>query len=161
MNDLIFTKSKQNRILGLIISIVLIILSIYMIVHFLKLNLILNSIIFIFLLGISIYMLYKNIMNTPTVRVNHIGIKSNVNGMGMIKWELIDGFEIKKAINARVIAVKINDQNTLMNDINKVSKKLMNTNIKKLGSPVVIPKSEFQLPLEIVLDKIESYRSNL
>jgi hypothetical protein len=111
--------------------------------------------------SLCLFFIIKGLLNRDTIVINSIGIYSKVNGMGLIKWSFIDGFEIKKIINSTGIIVKINDQEGLLDEMNFVSKILMKSNIKKLGSPVILPESEFNESLEIVIVKLIAYKKSL
>lgn len=115
----------------------------------------------VFLLGYGFYSLKRIISNAETVVVNEKGISSRVNKMGLVKWEYIKAFEIKDAINSKVLVVYINDHEKLLSEMNRVSKILMKTNIKRLGSPVIIPESEFNDSLYEVKKRIEEYKNSL
>lgn len=105
------------------------------------------------------FFIIKGLLNSDTVIINTEGIYSNVNKMGLIKWSFIEGFEIKKLKNTSGIVVKINDQEGLLREMNPVSKVLMSSNIKRLGSPVILPESEMDKPLEIVLTELTAYKT--
>ena len=107
----------------------------------------------------GVYFIIKGVINRDTVIINMEGIYSNVNKMGLIKWSYIEGFEIIKLKNTSGIAVKINDPEKLLNEMNAISKALMSSNIKILGIPVVLPEQEMDKPLEIVLAELTSYKT--
>ena len=107
----------------------------------------------------GVYFIIKGVINRDTVIINTEGIYSNVNKMGLIKWSYIEGFEIIKLKNTSGIAVKINDPEKLLNEMNAISKALMSSNIKILGIPVVLPEQEMDKPLEIVLAELTSYKT--
>lgn len=107
----------------------------------------------------GVYFIIKGVLNRDTVIINMEGIYSNVNKMGLIKWSYIEGFEIIKLKNTSGIAVKINDPEKLLNEMNAISKALMSSNIKILGIPVVLPEQEMDKPLEIVLAEFTSYKT--
>lgn len=161
MTEIRFNKNRKSKIRGLILSIFTSLLAIVMI--FLGIQSQSNSIVIIFtgFLALGIYLITKSIQTSDTVIVNKVGISSKVNGMGLITWEFIESFEIKKAVNTTVLVINVNDSEKLLSTINKASQKLMKSNIKRLGSPVVIPQSEFHEPLEVSLSKIEKYKNNL
>lgn len=112
-------------------------------------------------LGFGIYLIVRSYSKKDTVIVNKEGIYTYVNGAGLIPWEFIEGFKIKKAVNNTCLVIKVNDVEKLLSTKNKVSQKLMKSNIKCLGSPVVIPYSEFYESLILVQDKLEEYRGSL
>ena len=107
----------------------------------------------------GVYFIIKGVINRDTVIINTEGIYSNVNKMGLIKWSYIEGFEIIKLKNTSGIAVKINDPEKLLSEMNAISKALMSSNVKTLGIPVVLPEQEMDKPLEIVLAELTSYKT--
>ena len=109
----------------------------------------------------ALFTIIYSIEVTNGVIVNEKGISTTTNLMGRVKWEHIKRFEVKDALNAEVLVIKIKDQDKLFKDMNIISRILMKTNIKSLGSPVVIPASEFDEPLHVVMDRMERYMSNL
>lgn len=120
-------------------------------------NLVLSLSLFTIFVFSGIVFLYVSTINSP-IEVNSEGIKNNTNGMGLIKWEFINGFEIKKGINGNFLVANIVNQEKLLREVNSVSRFLMKTNIKPLGSPVVISEETFNEPLESVLCKIKAFQ---
>lgn len=161
MDVIRFKKNKKRKIRDQVKSVLTSLLAIIMILLGIQIQS--NSLIIIFVgfLGFGIYLIIKSFSTADTVVVNNKGISSNVNGMGLIDWKFIEDFEIKKAVNAMVLVVIINDTEKLLSTVNKVSQKLMKSNIKRLGSPVIIPQSEFHEPLQLVKEKIEKYKNSL
>jgi hypothetical protein len=148
-------KSKKREVLKA--SFIILFAILILMIQYNQITIII-SIIFLIL---GLYLIYCSLKNKNTVFVSEKGILSSVNGMSLIKWEHIRDFEIKKAVNANVLVVNVSDTDKLLNEMNKVSKQLMSTNIKKLGSPVIIPESEFNNSLEEVKSKIENYKNSL
>ena len=160
MTQIIFRKNNIQKTNTILLSLITVIILCGLILYGIKdssLLLIISSSLF---LVIAIYQLFKAIINAPTVIINEDGINSKVNGMGLIRWDLIERFEIKKPAKTPMLVIIINDEKKLFEGINKLSTLIMKSNIKKLGSPVVIPESEFNEPLEIVIDKIEVFRNS-
>ncbi len=118
-------------------------------------------VLFTSLSAFGIYLLYKNTINSSTIKVTFEEIYSNVNRMDLIKLEYIDDFEIKNDVNTHVLVIEINNQKKFLDSVNKISKAIMLSNIKKLGSPVIIPVPEFNEALEIVIEKIKNYKNCL
>lgn len=106
-------------------------------------------------IALSIYLITKSLLNKSTVSVDEYGVRTRVNGIGLVPWNYIEGFEIKKLYNSTGITVLMNDQDAFIETKKKVTQLLMRTNIKKLDSPVVIPKQEFNKSLEDVLLELE------
>ena len=161
MEDIRFKKNKKHIKREIIKGVLSIVLSLCMLIFVIKSNEIISIVIFIALIILGIYLIYNSLKNKDTVIVNEKGVFSRTNGMNLIKWEYIENFEIKKALNAKVLVININDTDKLLNEMNKVSKQLMTSNIKKLGSPVIIPESEFDESLNIVKERIENYKNSL
>lgn len=161
MDDLRFTKNKKSIQRAKALAIAIVILALVMLglgTMIISSSMILS---FLILLGFGIYLMIQNFGANDTVVVNQHGINSRVNAMGRIDWEHIEGFEIRKAVNTMVLVIKINDPEKLLSTKNKASKALMRSNIKRLGSPVVIPEPEFHEPLNVVKEKMENYRQGL
>ena len=161
MKAIKFTKNRKNKTKDLILSIFTTLLAITMIYKGVQSQS--NSVIIIFVgfLGLGISLIIKSIKVADTIIVNQDGISSKVNRMGLIKWEFIERFEIKKAVNTTVMVIHTKDTEKLLNTLSKSTQILMKSNIKRLGSPVVIPQSEFHEPLEVALSKIEKFKSSL
>ena len=158
MEELRFQKNQKSKKREVIKASLIILFAIIILVVQTNQITIVISTIFVIL---GLYFIYSSLRNKDTVIISEKGILSSVNGMSLIKWEHIKDFEIKNAVNAKVLVVNISDTNRLLNEMNKVSKQLMRTNIKKLGSPVIIPESEFNNSLEEVKNKIENYKNSL
>lgn len=161
MEEVRFKKNKKSKVTGIVISIVIIFFASAMSILCMQSQYNLSLIIFIVFLVYGFYLLIKLLINADTVTVNTNGILSQVNGRGSIEWKFIEGLEISKAIHSKVLVVKVKDLDNLFKTVNKVSKKLMKTNIKRYGNPVVIPQSEFNEPLENVKERIENYKNRL
>ena len=110
------------------------------------------------IIGIFGLLLARTLMNKDTVIVDQFGIRSRVNGMGLVKWSFIEDFEIIKMRNSMGILFHINDHEALLNEMNPMSRGMMKTNIKKLGSPVIIPQQELHKLLEDVLLEWRDYK---
>jgi len=159
MEDLRFKKNRKSIKREIMKAIMVIILAILILV--LQSDQIAMVIISTALVILALFLIYNSLKNKNTVIVNKNGILSRTNGMSLIKWEYIESFEIRKAVNAVVLVVKVNDIDKLLSEMNKISKQLMKSNIKKLGSPVIIPESEFNDSLTNAKDKIEEYKNSL
>ncbi len=161
MEDIRFKKNKKKNKREIIKAGMTAILSVAMIIYGAYIDSLFIIIVFAGFLVLGLYLIYNSLKNKDTVIINEKGISSNTNKMGLIKWKYIEDFEIKNTVNTKVLVVKVNDLEKLLNEMTKVSKLLMKTNIKKLGSPVIIPESEFNEPLDNVKDRIEKYKNSL
>ncbi len=161
MDDIRFKKNKKYKRKEMIKGGFVLILSVAMLIYGVHSNSLINIIVFTGILVLGLYLIYNSFKNNDTVIINEKGISSSTNGMGLINWKYIEDFEIKKAFNTNVLVVKVNDLEKLLSEMSKVSKQLMKSNIKKLGSPVIIPESEFNEPLDKVKDRIEKYKNSL
>lgn len=152
---LLFYRNKKFRRKQIMLSILIMVLSAFMIYVVPTLTM---YILFGLFFSVGSFIFYSFITNKPTVIVNEEGIKNGANGMGSIAWKYITGFEIKKGINFIAIVIKINDEEDFFKDKSKLAKGLMKTNVKRFGSPVIIPESEFNVPLLEAIEMIEKYR---
>jgi len=161
MDRLEFQPSKKSKLQSRRLSVFTSVLSLVLIFFGVKNPSNITIIIGICFLALGVYLLVKSYSTSATVILNEHGLTSRVNAMGLIEWKFIDGFELKNALNTSVIMVRINEPTKLLHGINRVSKKLMESNIHRLGSPVVIPADEFDESLDLVLEKMEQFRRNL
>ena len=161
MKEFSFKKSAKNRTKDILLSIVLIIVSSLMLVKSYNDDSKFGLIIFSILLFGGVYLLFKALNNKSTVIVNKEGISNNTNGMGLIPWKFIEGFEISRVGASQALVIKTNDDQALLSRMNGISRKLMQSNISKLGSPVVIMENEFDESLSTVKTKLEDYKDSL
>jgi hypothetical protein len=148
-----FKDSKQNR-KDKFSSIILILFSSLALVN--GYNIISLLIIGAMGLAVGLFLAKSSFSKKPAVLVNKYGIKTNVNGIGLVPWIEIEDFEIVEGPNTEFIKVIINDNNTLLSRKNRLTKILMKSNVKRLGSIVVIPKQEFDKPLIEVLTELKN-----
>jgi hypothetical protein len=161
MDNLSFTKSTKAKTKDKLLSILLVIVLFFMVFNSYNDNSKVALTIFSLLLIGSFVLLFKALSNKNTVVVNKEVIFNHTNGMGLTKWKFITGFEISNIRNAQILIIKINDFEELLSQKNGISRKLMKSNINKLGSPVLIMGSEFDQELTLVKDKLEKYRDSL
>lgn len=161
MNELIFYKSKRQRLKSGITFSVLLLTFIYVMLFFYEKEEFFYLLIFFILTVISAYSLTSVVFNKPTVIVDEKGIRNNTNMMGLIKWSFIIDFEIKTIMKRELFVIKLNNKDGFLNEKNFFSKSLMKTNVNKLESPAVIGEFEFDAPLEVVLEKIKIFRESL
>lgn len=161
MNNLTYHQSKKSlkreRIKSGVISTVSIVMGCY---SFLS-GYYLVSVVFWLLLSLGVFLFLKSYQKRVTVTVNEQGLISDVNGMGLIPWDHIEGFEIVDGVNVRCLVVKVKNEKQLLESVGGISKKLMSSNINRMGSPVVIPESQFDDNLAGVRNEMEAYKDSL
>lgn len=156
MKPLFFYQQRKHTIRQVIVSIVLLIVSGSMLYAFLG---ILCYIFFGFLFLLGSYGLFRLSLNKPTVIVNSEGIKSNLNNFGFIPWEFIVGFEIKEGINFTAIVIILTNQDEFFKNKGSLVTKIMNVNIARFGSPMVLSESFFNVPLLKVIQLLQHYKT--
>ncbi|WMI68190.1 STM3941 family protein [Mangrovimonas sp. YM274] len=119
-----------------------------------------NFVVGILISIIALIIIVRALLKLPSVTVNELGIVTKVNGIGLTKWDYIQGFEIKKLFNTTCIALIIKDQDKYINSKNKIIQKLIKSNLSKVGSPVIIPSQEFNKDLNIVIKEFENFLKN-
>lgn len=161
MNTFIFYKSAKNRIIELFIAVVLIVLPLKLALTQFKNKAYFPVLFFVLLITLGLLLLLRNLRSKKTLILNKQGIVCRTNAIGLVEWKFIEGAEIVKASQSRVLAFKITNTEELLSQKNKAVGLLMRSNIKPLGSPVVIAENEFDQSLDDVILKIEAYRNNL
>ena len=161
MEDILFKKNEKKRKKSIVLSIITTIFNIYIIISFISDKSFLLAAVFLILLILSVKLVTDNLLNKPTVIADREGLRIKTNGTGLVEWKYIDGFEIKRGVNTNFVVVQINDMEQFLDEKNGVIKALMRSNIKVLGSPVAIPESELNEPLELVIEKLISYKKSI
>ncbi len=161
MNTYIFYKSAKNKIIELIISIVLIALPLKLALTQYKNKAYFPVIFFVILIVFGLLLFLRNLRSKKTLLLNEQGIICRTNAIGLVEWKYIEGVEIVKASQSRILVFKITNTEELLSQKNKAVALLMRSNIKPLGSPVVIAENEFKQSLDDVILKIEAFRKNL
>lgn len=90
------------------------------------------------------------------------GLHSDINGMKGVSWEEIDHFYLKE--NSRkhlMLLAKLKDEEAYLSRKNPMTRLLMRSNVRALGSSVVFPQAEFEKNLEEVKTEIEAYQQKL
>ncbi len=114
----------------------------------------------IFLIGV--FQFVHSFINKPSLTIDEKGILSKANNAKYIEWKYIQGFMINNTNNRFVfLAVELNDDKRALKNKNSISKLLMKSNIKRLGSPVVFPSLLFQKPLAEVIEEIKTFKLEL
>lgn len=161
MEELKYYKSEEHKKKDKIASLFTIIFTGLFLVILYNSNLVLTAIFFSLFFFIGAYQFINSFKNKVTVVLNNEGIYSKVNGMGTIKWVFIDSFNISDTAKLSFLVAEINNIDEALQNKNTISKLLMKSNIKKLGSPIVFPSLLFQKPLEEVIEEINEFRNNL
>ena len=158
MEKIEFYQSKKRRLFGIITPLIGLVIFTIILLFFKNNNFKIELYIFILTM---IVLILLNIKKKPTVILDSKGVTTRVNKIGLVKWEHIENFNIQKIINSEVIAIELKDNQKLLDEKCKIVSALIRTNIKKLGTPVCIPKQEFEIPIEEVLAKFIDFKLNL
>jgi len=156
-----FYKSHKNKITEILVGLLLVIVSIKLGMMQYK-NKAYFPVTFFVVIGVfGLLLILRNLRSKKTLILNQQGIVCRTNAIGLVEWKFIDGVEIKKASQSRILAFNITNTEELLSQKNKAVALLMRSNIKPLGSPVVIAENEFNESLEEVVLKIEGFRETL
>jgi len=153
-----FYKSRKNKITEIFIGLFLVIIPLKLALTQYKNKSYFPVIFFVILIVFGLLLLLRNLRSTKTLILNEQGIICRTNAIGLVEWKFIEGLEIVKASQSKVLTFKINNSEELLNQKNKAVALLMRSNIKPLGSPVVIAENEFDRSLNDVIIKIEDLR---
>ena len=153
-----FYKSRKNKITEIFIGLFLVIIPLKLALTQYKNKSYFPVIFFVILIVFGLLLLLRNLRSTKTLILNEQGIICRTNAIGLVEWKFIEGLEIVKASQSKVLTFKINNSEELLNQKNKAVALLMRSNIKPLGSPVVIAENEFDRSLNDVIIKIEDFR---
>jgi hypothetical protein len=158
MQTLTFTKANSHRIKSGLSHTLSLVVFVYLGVNKCLEASYLSGAFFLLFSLVPIISLFKIITKSPTLVVNQEGITNNTNMMGLIKWDYIDRYEIKKIIGRRILVIHLNDPDAFLASKNLISRTLMKTNTKKLGSPAAIGEIELNEPLEDIIKKIKDLK---
>ncbi|MEZ4685601.1 MAG: STM3941 family protein [Bacteroidia bacterium] len=95
-----------------------------------------------------------------SVRLNAKGIFIRANGIGLIPWKEVTGFMLMKGGEMKVIAVEVSGPEELIASRGRLTRSIMRSNMQA-GSPVLIPDSEFNIPIEEALAQIREFYDGL
>jgi len=151
-----YKKDFNTRIKTILLSSIFGVFSLFILVNIEEHTL--YSLFPVFLLIISIMGLYGAIFRSNSIIINKSGINSKVNGMGIVEWKFIDDFSKGKLSRGNCLIVELNNIDLFLNTKSYPLQKLMNTNTKKFGSPIVIPEAEFGKSIEEVINEIREYQ---
>ncbi|MBU2020562.1 MAG: hypothetical protein KJ941_13020 [Bacteroidetes bacterium] len=159
MTELFFYKSNNQRIKAFIVHAI----SLIILIYFITIKYTLADKGLIILIGliclIPLLSLINVIINRKTVQVNKNGITNNTNLMGLIEWKYIQNFEIKKIMGRELLVIHLTDINEVLQKKNFITRALMKSNLKKLGSPAVIGGMEFNVPLKEAIEKMDQLKN--
>lgn len=156
-----FYKSRKNKITEIIIGLFLVAIPLKLALTQYKNKAYFPVIFFVILIVFGLLLFLRNLRSKKTLLLNEQGIVCRTNAIGLVEWKFIEGLEIVKASQSRILVFKITNTDELLSQKNKAVGLLMRSNIKPLGSPVVIAENEFDQSLDDVILKIEAFRKNL
>lgn len=156
-----FYKSHKNKITEIFIGLFLVAIPLKLALTQYKNKAYFPVVFFVILIVFGLLLFLRNLRSKKTLLLNEQGISCRTNAIGLVEWKFIEGLEIVKASQSRILVFKITNTEELLSQKNKAVALLMRSNIKPLGSPVVIAENEFDQPLEEVIIAIEAFRKNL
>jgi hypothetical protein len=156
-----FYKSRKNKIIEIFIGLFLVAIPLKLAMTQYKNKAYFPVIFFVILIVFGLLLFLRNLRSKRTLILNDQGISCRTNAIGLVEWKFIEGLEIVKASQSRILVFKITNTEELLSHKNKAIALLMRSNIKPLGSPVVIAENEFDQSLEEVIIAIEAFRKNL
>ena len=156
-----FYKSRKNKIIEIFIGLFLVAIPLKLALTQYKNKAYFPVIFFVILIVFGLLLFLRNMRSKKTLLLNEQGIICRTNAIGLVEWKFIEGVEIVKASQSRILVFKITNTEELLSQKNKAVALLMRSNIKPLGSPVVIAENEFNQSLDDVILKIEAFRKNL
>lgn len=156
-----FYKSRKNKIIEIFIGLFLVAIPLKLAMTQYKNKAYFPVIFFVILIVFGLLLFLRNLRSKRTLILNDQGISCRTNAIGLVEWKFIEGLEIVKASQSRILVFKIKNTEELLSQKNKAIALLMRSNIKPLGSPVVIAENEFDQSLEEVIIAIEAFRKNL
>lgn len=161
MNVHTFHKSQKKKIAEILIGLFLVLAPLKLALMQYKNKAYFPVVIFGILCVFGLLLLVRNLRSKKTLILNEQGIICRTNAIGLVEWKYIDGFQILKASQSNMLVFKMKNIEEFLSKKNKVVSLLMRSNIKPLGSPVVIAENEFDQSLDEVVLKIEAFRKNL
>jgi hypothetical protein len=161
MNIQTFHKSQKNKIAEILIGLFLVLVPIKLALMQYKNKAYFPVVIFVVLSVLGLLLLVRNLRSKKTLILNEEGIICRTNAIGLVEWKYIDGVKILKASQSKMLVFNMKNTEEFLSKKNKVVSLLMRSNIKTLGSPVVIAENEFDQSLDEVVLKIEAFRKNL
>lgn len=158
MENLIFNPQKPGPKRAFILFVLPAILSMIFLYVFMKSW----TVVFFFLtVWFSIMIiLWGTYSKKVSVRLDGEGIHLRVNGIGLVPWEYVSGFKMMKGPNGRLIALTMDDAEEFIESKGRLTRAIMRSNLQ-VGSPVLIPETEFNIPLEEALEGMSAYQEML
>jgi hypothetical protein len=161
MNVHTFHKSQKKKIAEILIGLFLVLAPLKLALMQYKNKAYFPVVIFVILSVFGLLLLVRNLRSKKTLILNEQGIICRTNAIGMVEWKYIDGVQILKASQSNMLVFNMKNTEEFLSKKNKVVSLLLRSNIKPLGSPVVIAENEFDQSLDEVVLKIEAFRKNL
>lgn len=156
-----FYKSHKNKIIEIFIGLFLVAIPLKLAMTQYKNKAYFPVIFFVILIAFGLLLFLRNLRSKKTLILNDKGIICRTNAIGLVEWKFIENLEIVKASQSRILVFKIANADELLSQKNKAVALIMRSNVKPLGSPVVIAENEFNQSLEEVIIAIETFRKNL
>ncbi|NOQ73466.1 MAG: hypothetical protein GQ574_15785 [Crocinitomix sp.] len=90
--------------------------------------------------ALLIFLVYKIVKKTIGLIINEEGIKEQISafGVGMVRWEEMTGFGIKKQIGIPFIVIYLKDQYEFIERFSGLKKATIKKNSESFGTPVAI-----------------------
>jgi hypothetical protein len=161
MNVHTFHKSQKKKIAEILIGLFLVLAPLKLALMQYKNKAYFPVVIFVILSVFGLLLLVRNLRSKKTLILNEQGIICRTNAIGLVEWKYIEGVQISKASQSKMLVFNMKNTDEFLSKKNKVVSLLMRSNIKPLGSPVVIAENEFDQSLDEVVLKIEAFRKNL
>lgn len=161
MNVHTFHKSQKKKIAEILIGLFLVLAPLKLALMQYKNKAYFPVVIFVILSVFGLLLLVRNLRSKKTLILNEQGIICRTNAIGLVEWKYIDGVQILKASQSNMLVFNMKNTEEFLSKKNKVVSLLLRSNIKPLGSPVVIAENEFDQSLDEVVLKIEAFRKNL
>lgn len=94
----------------------------------------------ILFLALLIFLSYKIIKKTIGLIINDEGIKEQISafGVGVVRWDEMSGFGIKKQIGVPFIVIYLKDKNEFIDRFSGLKKATIKKNAESFGTPVAI-----------------------
>ncbi len=139
----------RKQIIGIIISILFIIGGTILLVNPLVLGehpfkdeamFAISLTIVIIFLALLIFLIYKVVNKTIGLIINDEGIKEQISALnvGMVRWEEISGFGVKKQIGIPFIVIYLKNKEEFIERFSGLKKSTIKKNAESFGTPVAV-----------------------
>lgn len=177
MNEIIIRESKSESLMLSILSIIMVMASIFVLVTgFYEVNGIYISIgilgsVFFGICAISIVKRTIKTMNSkntqPLLIINNEGISdtSTMTSVGFVPWEEIKSVKIVTIVSQKYIGIEVNDIDNLMSRISFAKKLAIKSNSIIKYPPIIISLNSSELKIDkvfsIINERLEEYNENI